>query len=172
MLSLHDDEKEKDSNVERKLHQTIQQVTNQIPELRYNTSIAALMEYLNVVRSKGRTPQRSEIEPLVVMIAPFSPHLAEELWESFGHSKSIFSGMNWPEYNADKARDDSVEMAIQINGKLRATVTLKAGIGQEEMEIIAKSEKNIARYLETGIVKRVIYVPNRLINFVLESNNA
>lgn len=172
MLSLHDDEKEKDSNVERKLHQTIQQVTNQIPELRYNTSIAALMEYLNVVRSKGRTPQRSEIEPLVVMIAPFCPHLAEELWESFGHSESIFSGMNWPEYNADKARDDSVEMAIQINGKLRATVTLKAGIGQEEMEIIAKSEKNIARYLETGIVKRVIYVPNRLINFVLESNNA
>ena len=172
MLSLHDDEKEKDSNVERKLHQTIQQVTNQIPELRYNTSIAALMEYLNVVRSKGRTPQRSEIEPLVVMIAPFSPHLAEELWESFGHSESIFSGMNWPEYNADKARDDTVEMAIQINGKLRATVTLKAGIGQEEMEIIAKSEKNISRYLETGIVQRVIYVPNRLINFVLESNNA
>ncbi len=172
MLSLQNDKQEKDSNVERKLHQTIQQVTDQIPELRYNTSIAALMEYLNVVRSKGRTPQRCEIEPLVVMIAPFAPHLAEEIWESFGHSESLFSGVNWPEYSADKARADTVEMAIQINGKLRATITVQAEMDQEELEKLSRAEKNISRYLEMGTVKRVIYVPNRLINFVLESNNA
>tara|TARA_B110000116_G_scaffold56100_1_gene47598 strand:- start:4101 stop:6629 length:2529 start_codon:yes stop_codon:yes gene_type:complete len=172
MLSLENDKQETDSNVERKLHQTIQQVTNQMPALRYNTSIAALMEYLNVVRSKGRTAQKCEIEPLVVMIAPFAPHLAEEIWELFGHSESIFSGMNWPEYNADKARADTIEMAIQINGKLRATITIQAKMDREEIEKLSRAEKNISRYLETGIVKRVIYVPNRLINFVLEPNNA
>ena len=106
------------------------------------------------------------------MIAPFAPHLAEEIWELFGHSESIFSGMNWPEYNADKARADTIEMAIQINGKLRATITIQAKMDREEIEKLSRAEKNISRYLETGIVKRVIYVPNRLINFVLEPNNA
>ena len=168
IVALQNDDQKKDSKIERKLHQTIQQVTNQLPELRYNTSIAALMEYLNVVRSGGRIPQRSEVEPLVVMIAPFAPHLAEEIWEIYGHSKSIFTGTNWPECNPDKARDESVELAIQINGKLRATITIQVDIDKEVVEKMSRTEKNIARYLETATVKRVIYVPHRLINFVLE----
>ncbi|MBE23760.1 MAG: leucine--tRNA ligase [Gemmatimonadetes bacterium] len=170
--ALQNDSVEKNTVVERKLHQTIQQVTEQLPRLRYNTSIAALMEYLNVVRSKGRVPQKSEVEPLIVMIAPFAPHLAEDLWESFGHSESIFSGMNWPQYEPDKAREDNVEIAIQINGKLRGTITVETDIDKNSVEKIARAEKNIARYLDTAMVKRVVYVPNRLVNFVVESNNA
>ena len=172
MASLQNDSPDRDTTVERKLHQTIWKVTEQLPELRYNTSIAALMEYLNVVRSKGRIPKKSEIEPLVIMIAPFAPHLAEEIWESFGHSESIFSGMNWPQYDPDKAREENVEMAIQINGKLRATITVEIGTDQESVEQIARAENNIKRYLEAGTIKRVIYVPQKLVNFVLESKNA
>jgi len=157
-----------DPDVERKLHQTIRQLTRQIPELGYNTSIAAMMEYLNVVRAGGRTAQRSEVEPLVVMIAPFAPHMAEELWERLGHEDSIFDGANWPLYDETKTRETSVKLAVQVNGKLRATVEGPTGMDQDAAEAAARSDENVARYLDGATLKRVIYVPNRLLNFVVE----
>jgi leucyl-tRNA synthetase len=157
-----------DPDVERKLHQTIRQLTRQIPELGYNTSIAAMMEYLNVVRAGGRTAQRSEVEPLVVMIAPFAPHMAEELWERLGHEDSIFDGANWPAFDEAKTRETSVKLAVQVNGKLRATVEGPTGMDQDAAEAAARSDENVARYLDGATLKRVIYVPNRLLNFVVE----
>ena len=157
-----------DPDVERKLHQTIRQVTRQIPELGYNTSIAAMMEYLNAVRAGGRKATRSEVEPLVVMIAPFAPHMAEELWERLGHTDGIFSGANWPSHDEAKTRETSVKLAIQVNGKLRATVEGPSGMDQDAAEGAARSDENVARYLDDGTLKRVVYVPNRLLNFVME----
>ena len=157
-----------DPDVERKLHQTIRQVTRQIPELGYNTSIAAMMEYLNAVRAGGRKAARSEVEPLVVMIAPFAPHMAEELWERLGHTDGIFGGANWPSHDEAKTRETSVKLAIQVNGKLRATVEGPAGMDQDAAEGAARSDENVARYLDDGTLKRVVYVPNRLLNFVME----
>ena len=162
----NEDEAERD--VERKLHQTIRQVTRQIPELSYNTSIAAMMEYLNVVRANGRTATRTEVEPLVVLVAPFAPHLAEELWERLGHEGSIFDGGNWPSYDEAKTRETSVKLAVQVNGKLRATVEGPVGMDKTAAEAVARADGNVVRYLEGAAVKRVIYVPNRLLNFVLE----
>jgi len=159
---------ESDPDVERKLHQTIRQVTRQIPELSYNTTIAAMMEYLNVVRAGGRKAARSEVEPLVVMIAPFAPHMAEELWERLGHAESIFDGANWPSHDEGKTQETSVKLAVQVNGKLRATVEGPAGMDQDAAEAAARSDENVARYLDDGTLKRVIYVPNRLLNFVVE----
>lgn len=160
---------EADSNVERKVHQTIRQVTEQISNLSYNTCIAAMMECLNLVRAGGRIPSRSEIEPLVVLVAPFAPHLAEELWELLGHEGSIFSKSNWPSYDESKTRETSVNLAVQINGKLRATVRGPADIDEESAKELALSSENVTNYLEGATVIRVIYVPNRLINFVLEA---
>ena len=157
-----------DPDVERKLHQTIRQVTRQIPELSYNTSIAAMMEYLNTVRAGGRTATRKEIEPLVVMIAPFAPHMAEELWARLGHDGSIFDGANWPTFDESKTRETSVKVAVQVNGKLRATIEGPAGMDQDAAEAAARSDENVSRYLDRGTLKRVIYVPNRLLNFVVE----
>ena len=157
-----------DPDIERKLHQTIRQVTRQMPELGFNTSIAAMMEYLNTVRAGGRTATRSEVEPLVVMIAPFAPHLAEELWERLGHDGGIFDGANWPAFDEAKTRETSVKLAIQVNGKLRATVEGRAGLDQEAAEAAARSDENVARYLDGATLKRVIYIPNRLLNFVVE----
>jgi leucyl-tRNA synthetase len=159
---------EADPEIERKLHQTIRQVSRQIPELSYNTCIAAMMEYLNVVRAGGRTAARSEVEPLVVMIAPFAPHMAEELWECLGHDESVFDGANWPTFDEAKTRETSVKLAVQVNGKLRGTVEGPAGMDQDAAEAAARFDDNIARYLEGTTVKRVIYVPNRLLNFVVE----
>ncbi len=156
-----------DTDVERKLHQTIGQVTEQLAELQYNTSIAALMEYLNTVRSGGRKATRAEVEPLVVMVAPFAPHIAEELWERLGHEGSIFDASPWPSFDAEKARETRVEVAVQVNGKLRGTVLLDIDAGRETAEAAARADDNVARHLDGATVRRVIHVPNRLVNFVV-----
>ncbi|MGD2071837.1 MAG: leucine--tRNA ligase, partial [Gemmatimonadota bacterium] len=156
-----------DPDVERKLHQTVEQVSRQMPELAYNTCIAAMMEYLNAVRAGGRTASRGEVEALVVMLAPFAPHLAEELWERLGHDGSVFDGARWPEWDEEKAREESVQLAVQVNGKLRATVAGAADMDRAAAESLARSDANVARYLEEGEVRRVVYVPGRLVNFVV-----
>jgi len=156
-----------DAEVESTLHKTIKQVSEQLPELSYNTAIAAMMEYLNALRTGGRTASRAEVEPLVVMAAPFAPFLAEELWEMLGHAESIFEGPNWPGYDEDNTLDDEVEVAVQVNGKLRGSISGPAGMDQERAESLARAEENVARHLDGAEVRRVIYVPNRLVNFVI-----
>jgi len=156
-----------DPEVERKLHQTIKQLTEQIPNLQYNTAIAALMEYLNAVRAGGRQAVRGEVEPLVVLVAPFAPHLAEELWERLGHTGSVFDGANWPAFDPAKAAEDTIKIAVQVNGKLRGTVEVAAGSEQEEVEALARGQDNVTRHLEGQTVRRVIFVKDRLLNFVV-----
>lgn len=156
-----------DPEVERKVHQTIGQVTEQLPALGYNTSIAAMMECLNVIRAGGRTASRSEIEPLIVMIAPFAPHLAEELWERFGHEGSVFDGAHWPEYDESKAAESTVEVAIQVNGKRRGSILVEADATENTVVGAARADENVARHLEGVEERRVIYVPGRLVNFVV-----
>ncbi len=156
-----------DPDVERKLHRTIKRVTEQIADLRYNTAIAAMMEYLNAVRAGGRTPGRAEIEPLVCLIAPFAPHMAEELWERLGHEGSIFDGANWPAFDAAKAVEEEVRVAVQVNGKVRGTVSVPAGADRDAVTALAREENNVARHLEGMEVRRVVHVPDRLLNFVV-----
>jgi leucyl-tRNA synthetase len=156
-----------DPQVEQKLHKTIKQLSEQIPNLHYNTAVAAMMEYLNAVRAGGRKAVRAEVEPLVVLVAPFAPHLAEELWERLGHSRSIFDGANWPSFDPEKAAEETVRIAVQVNGKLRGTVETPAGTSQEEVEGLALAQENVSRHLEGLTVRRVIFVPNRLLNFVV-----
>ncbi len=158
---------EPDADVTRKLHQTIEKVTEQIPQLGYNTAIAALMEYLNTVRAGGRSAVRAEVEPIVVMVAPFAPHIAEELWERLGHSESIFSGRNWPEFDPEKTIESTVEIAIQVNGKLRATVSMAVDATEEAVVSAAKAEENVSKHLEGKTERRVVFVPGRLVNFVV-----
>jgi leucyl-tRNA synthetase len=156
-----------DPDVERKVHQTIRQVTEQIPSLQYNTAIAALMECLNTIRSGGRVPIRDEIAPLVVMVAPFAPHMAEELWERMGHEESVFDGANWPDFDESKAIESSIELAVQVNGKLRATVTVAKDAAEADVMAVVRAEENVVRHLEGVEERRVIYVAGRLVNFVV-----
>jgi leucyl-tRNA synthetase len=156
-----------DPAVERKLHQTIKQLSEQLPNLQYNTAIAALMEYLNAVRAGGRKATRSEVEDLVVLVAPFAPHLAEELWDRLGHEGSIFDGANWPTFDAEKAADDTIKIAVQVNGKLRGTVETAAGSEQDAVVALAKAQENVTRHLAGSAIRRVIFVKDRLLNFVV-----
>jgi leucyl-tRNA synthetase len=156
-----------DAQIEQKLHKTIKQVSEQLPNLQYNTAIAALMEYLNAVRAGGRQAVRAEVVPLVPLVAPFAPHLAEELWQRMGNDGSLFEGANWPEFDPAKAAEETVKIAVQVNGKLRGTVEAPAGSGQEEVEALAQAQDNVTRHLEGLTVRRVVFVPNRLLNFVV-----
>jgi leucyl-tRNA synthetase len=157
-----------DTDVMRKLHQTIEKVTKDVPALSYNTAIAAMMEYMNVVRRGERKAHRAEVEPLVQLVSVFAPHLAEELWERLGHGvhgKSIFDA-GWPAFDAAVAAESLVTIAVQVGGKTRGTVQIPVGAGQEDALAAAMADSAIAKFV-TGTPRKIIFVPGRLLNLVL-----
>ena len=154
-----------DPQVMRKLHQTIRKVSSDVPALSYNTAIAAMMEFINVVRRGERRAHRAEVEPLVQLISPFAPHVAEELWERLGHSESVFDA-GWPAFDAALAAEDLVTIAVQVNGKMRGTVAVPSGSVQDVVMDAATSDAAISKFL-TGTPKKIIFVPGRLLNLVL-----
>jgi leucyl-tRNA synthetase len=154
-----------DDAVMRKLHQTIRKVGDDIPRLSYNTAIAAMMEYINVVRAHERVPHRAEIEPLVQLVAPFAPHIAEELWERLGHDASVMDG-GWPVFDPALATEDRIEMPVQVNGKTRGKVHVAKDATQEVVLAAARADPQIAKFI-TGEPRKVIFVPGRLINIVV-----
>jgi leucyl-tRNA synthetase len=149
----------------RKLHQTIKKVTHDLPALSYNTAIAAMMEYLNIVRSGERSVHRDEIAPLVQLVSPFAPHIAEEIWERFGHHGSVFDA-GWPAFDESLAAEEMITIAVQVNGKTRGTVQVAPGAGQDAALSAAMSDATIAKFV-TGAPKKVIFVPGRLLNVVV-----
>jgi leucyl-tRNA synthetase len=155
-----------DPAVLRKLHKTIRKVTEDIPSLNYNTAIASMMEYMNAVRAGERTPRVEELEPLVQLVAPFAPHIAEELWERLGHKRSVFDS-GWPDYDAELAADETITMAVQVNGKTRGTIQVSPDVTQEGALASAMSQDAIAKFVVTDPA-RVVFVPGRLLNIVVK----
>ncbi len=155
-----------DPDVERALHRTIKQVTEQVADLHYNTAIAAMMEYLNVVREGGRVPKQAELRPLVILLAPFAPHIAEELHAKLGAAGGLFAAARWPDYDESKIAEEFVEIAVQVNGKLRGQVNVPNASAVEVVQEAAFSNSNVARHLDGKTVRKVIHVPNKLINLV------
>ena len=154
-------------DLERKLNATIRKVGEDIAGLSYNTAIAAMMEYLNAVREGGRTANRAEVEPLVVLVAPFAPHMAEELWQRLGHDRGVFEDANWPRYDPARATLDTVEFVVQVNGKVRARIPMPRGITQEDAQAAALADDNVKRFVDGGQVRKAVFVPDRLLNLVV-----
>jgi leucyl-tRNA synthetase len=156
----------------RKLHQTIRKVTTDIEELRYNTAIAAMMEYVNALRAgvgdEGREPEMAAglIEPLVMMLSPFAPHFAEECWVRLGHSESVFDA-SWPSYDEALARDAELELVVQVNGKVRARLRVAPGISEEDAVDEALADEAVQRAVGGKSLKKAVYVPDRLVNLVV-----
>jgi len=148
-----------DPSVQRKLHAAIRQVTDDFEALSYNTTLAALMEYLNAVRAGERVPTLDEIRPLVVMLAPLAPHLASELWERMGEEGQLFGDARWPECDDSLLVADTVELPVQVNGRLRATISVERGASDEEVRTAALGDANVQRHVQGGEIRRVIYVP-------------
>jgi leucyl-tRNA synthetase len=150
-----------------KLHQTIRKVTTDLDGLSYNTAIAALMELLNTLRSVDSTSrfiQRS----LLAMIAPFAPHLAEEIWhEALGETSSVFK-LKWPQHDEAMTIEDEVEIAIQINGKVRGRLMVATGMDAKSLEQLALDTDAVKSQLESGgTVRKVVAVPGRLVNVII-----
>jgi leucyl-tRNA synthetase len=151
--------------VERKLHQTIQKVTADTDALSYNTAIAAMMEYVNEMRNAD-VGTRHAVEPLLIMLAPYAPHLAEELWAQLGHRESVFQAP-WPSYDEAKATAGDVEIAVQVNGKLRARLTVPRGLAEPDVQARALREASVMKFVDGQAIRKVVYVPDRLLNLVV-----
>ena len=157
------------SDVETKLHQTIKTVTEDLHGLRFNTAIAALMEYLNTIRSDQRQIHRDEVEPLIVMLAPFAPHLCEELWELLGHEESIFSSGVWPTFDEAKIKVEEIEIGVQINGKVRGSIVIPIEADEAAVMKLAKGHPNVANYLDGREIRKTIFIPGRALNIVVSN---
>jgi leucyl-tRNA synthetase len=151
--------------VVRKLHQTIKKVTGDTEALQYNTAIAAMMEYVNELREAGVASPEA-VRPLVVLLAPYAPHLAEELWERLGHEQSVFE-TRWPAYDERVATAGDVEIAVQVNGKLRSRLTVPRGMGQNDVVARVLADATVKKFVDGQPVKKVIYVQDRLVNLVV-----
>src|SRR3989454_2213253 len=151
--------------VDRKLHQTIHKVTVDTERLDYNTAIAAMMEYVNELRN-AECGMRNAVEPLVVMLAPYAPHVAEELWQRLGHDTSVFDA-DWPAYDARLAASGDVEIAVQVNGKVRARLTVARGLDEAPGRAIALKDDTVRQFVDGKAVKKTIYVQDRLLNLVV-----
>jgi len=154
-----------DPEVERKLHATIKKVGEDIPRLSYNTAVAAMMEYMNVLRKSDRIPRRAEVEPLVQLVAPFAPHLAEELWEQLGHDTSIFDS-RWPGFDPSLLTEDEITLVVQVNGKMRGTIRVARDVTQESALAAAMQDSRIAKFI-ASTPKKVVFVPGRLVNVMV-----
>ncbi|MDQ6635573.1 MAG: class I tRNA ligase family protein, partial [Gemmatimonadota bacterium] len=154
-----------DAGVIRKLHQTIKKVGDDTPRLSYNTAIAAMMEYMNTMRAGERTPRVEEVRPLVQLVSPFAPHIAEELWTVLGGTTSVFES-GWPSYDPALVVEDRITMAVQVGGKTRGTISVPKTATQDDAMAAALADPNIAKFV-TAAPKRIIFVPGRLINILV-----
>ncbi len=151
----------------RVLHKTIQAVTEDMLGLRFNTAISRLMEFVNFFTSQETRPHAS-MEPFVLMLAPLAPHLAEELWQVLGHPQSLASE-GWPEYDERFTREDTIEMPIQVNGRLRSRLVASIASSREELESAALADARVKKHIEGRTVRNVIVVPRKLINIVINT---
>ncbi len=149
----------------RMLHRTIQRVTEDLDSLRFNTAIAAMMEFTNHLTPLSVRP-RSVLEPFVLLLAPFAPHLAEELWQALGHRESL-TYEPWPKFDPALTKADEIEVPVQINGKVRLRLTVPAEIDKAELEKTALADARVKELIGSKSVRKVIVVPGRLVNIVV-----
>jgi leucyl-tRNA synthetase len=150
----------------RVLHKTIAAVTADIETLSFNTAIAKMMEFTNFFTKEERRP-RAVMEPFVLLLSPFAPHLAEDLWQLLGHKKSL-AYEPWPKADAAWLKEDTVEVPVQVNGKLRSRVVVAADANATTIEAAARADERTADLLSGREVVKVIVVPGKLVNFVVK----
>ncbi|MCA9283780.1 MAG: class I tRNA ligase family protein, partial [Phycisphaerales bacterium] len=155
-----------DDAVERQLHRTIQRVGSDIERLAMNTAIAAMIEFVNLVSASGRQLTRDQMSRAVRVLAPFAPHMAEEIWLRLGE-EGFVSHADWPAYDDRMLVDDTIEIPVQVNGKLRSRITVAAETGEDDLRSRALEDARIAEQIAGKTVRKVIVVPGRLVNVLV-----
>ena len=146
-------------------HKTIKKVTEDIETLKYNTAIAALMTLLNAIYTKGSI-NKAELKALLILVNPFAPHVTEEMWEACGYGKMMAADGEWPTYDEAKCIDETIEIVVQINGKIRAKLNVTADIEQADAVAAAKADEKVAAELDGKNIIKEIYVKGKLVNIV------
>lgn len=152
------------SDLEPLMHKTIKKVTEDIDNLKCNTAIAAMMTLLNKVYEK-KSITRGELRDLTIILNPFAPHVTEEVWERMNFGGAVHEA-KWPEYDEAKTVENSVEIVLQIMGKVRSRMTIPVDMPKDEVIALAKADEKIAAAIEGKTIKKEIYVPNKLVNIV------
>jgi leucyl-tRNA synthetase len=158
-----------DAETLRALHKTIKGVTEDIEQLKFNTAIARMFEFVNFLTPRERRP-REVMRPFVMMLSPFAPHIAEELFARLGGAGPGDGGsvaqQDWPAWDEALAKDDMVEIAVQVMGKVKARIMAPADADDKALEAIALADANVRKAIEGKTVRKVIAVKGRLVNIV------
>ncbi|NMP37919.1 MAG: leucine--tRNA ligase [Clostridiales bacterium] len=152
--------------LESAFHKTIKKVTQDIDSLKANTAIAAMMSLLNGIYEQGRVTA-DELKTLTILLNPFAPHVTEELWSVMNFGGTV-TEQSWPEYDEEKCKEDTVEIAVQINGKIRQRINVAADISQQDALALVKADEKIAAELEGKTVIKELYVKGKLVNIVVK----
>ncbi len=141
-------------------------VTRDIEALSFNTAIARMMEFVNYFTKESIRPKQG-MESLVLLLSPYAPHMAEELWQALGHCQSL-AYQPWPTFDESMTRSSEIEVPIQINGKLRAKLMVPAECNAEQLEVAARSHERLSEWLDGKQIVKAIVVPGRMVNFVVK----
>jgi leucyl-tRNA synthetase len=147
------------------VHRTVKKVGDDIEGLRFNTAVSAMMILTNHLATLERPP-RAAIEKLALVLAPFAPHLAEELWSRLGHPPSI-ADVPWPAYDRSLCEDEEREIGVQVNGKVRGRALLSLKATEDEARKAGLADPNVAKFVEGKILRKVVYVPGKILNFIV-----
>ena len=152
-------------NLDALFHGTIKKVTDDLEELKFNTAISSLMILVNALEKESKI-QKSRFQILLVLLSPFAPHITEELWASLGEKKSIFLAP-WPKYDKKKIVAESVNVAVQVNGKVRTVLAIATGTSETEVKAQALADEKVQAHLAGKTVRKVIYIPGKIISIVV-----
>lgn len=153
--------------LESAFHKTVKKVSEDIETLKYNTAIAALMTLLNNIYDAGEI-NRAELKTLLILVNPFAPHVTEEMWSTLGYGEMLAKDAVWPAYDPEKCVDSTIEIAVQVNGKLRGKLMVAADISAEDAIAAAKADEKVQSFLTDKNVVKEIYVPGKLVNLVVK----
>ena len=165
------DKKEKilekpDKETQAKLHQLIKKITGDISEMKFNTAVAAFMEFSNFWAEEKRALSKKDAGIFLTLLAPFVPHISEELWEKLGNKESIFL-QKWPKSDQAAAAEDTFILVVQINGKVRDKIEVKKDISEEQVKKLVLEQEKIKKWLENKEPKKIIYIEGRIVNIVI-----
>lgn len=164
--SIVNDSEEYSPALERLMHQTIAKVSYDYENLKYNTAIAALMTYLNAVQEHGAW-SRADLRSFLLLLNPVSPHITEEIWERQGLGGYLHEA-TWPVFDPEKAKDDEIDLPVQIGGKMRGTLRVARDIAKEDAIALAKADPAIGKHLEGKTIVKEIFVPGRIMNLIVK----
>jgi len=150
----------------RKLHYTIKKVSNDLENMKFNTAVSAMMEFTNLWQEEKNVLSKKNAENFLKILAPFTPHICEEIWSYLGNKDSI-SKEQWPNYDEKLIKKETFELVIQINGKVRSKLEVNVNISEDEAKSLALSDDRVKNWLKNQSPKKIIFVKERLVNIVV-----